>query len=307
MILSVSRRTDIPALYVDWFFDQLKQGFVLVPNPMNTKKIQKIQLQPVKIERNLLGGVEVSGNVDGIVFWSKNPQPLLARIEELKDFKFYFQYTLNAYDQRFEAGIPPLEKRIKTFQDLSKHCPVVWRYDPIFLGSGITIEWHKEQFENIAKQLAGYTDRCMIKCLRDKFAGIVTPTTSQIIEIATALSAIGKKHGIEVQTCAEIMNLESYGIKQGKCTDPEIFEKLLGNISLKTKKLDGQRKNCRCIPCVDIGVYDTCSHGCTYCYARHSIFAKATCSANANKIKEMYDGFDGEIYDRKTERIFDYK
>jgi hypothetical protein len=307
MILSVSRRTDIPALYVDWFFRQLGQEYVLVPNPMNTRKIQKIALQPVKIGTNVLGGVEVSGNVDGIVFWSKNPQPLLDRIDELEDFKFYFQYTLNAYGGQFEPGIPPLDERIKTFQELSTHCPVVWRYDPIFLGSGITIEWHKQQFEHIARKLSGCTDRCMIKCLRDRFSGIVTPTTSQIVEIATSLAAIGKKYGIEVQTCAEIVNLEQFGIRQGKCTDPAIFEKLLGNVTLKTKKLDGQRKNCRCIPCVDIGVYDTCSNGCTYCYARHSVFAKATTTACANKMKDQYTIADGEIYDRKTERIFEYK
>ena len=136
MILSVSRRTDIPAFYSDWFFKQLDQGFVLVPNPIAHEKIAKIALKLLKIESvetNLLGEkkVETSGNIEGIVFWTKNPKPMLNKMEKLKDFAFYFLYTLNAYPKKIEANLPPLEERIESFKILSKYCPVIWRYDPI--------------------------------------------------------------------------------------------------------------------------------------------------------------------------------
>ena len=98
MILSVSRRTDIPAFYSDWFFKCLEDGFVLVPNPINPKKIARIPLKKfeiVDVSTNLVGdkNIETKGNIEGIVFWSKNPKPILNQIEKLKDFVFYFLYT----------------------------------------------------------------------------------------------------------------------------------------------------------------------------------------------------------------------
>ena len=125
MILSVSRRTDIPAFYSDWFFKQLDQGFVLVPNPIARDKIAKIELKPLKIENvetNLLGEkkVETAGNIEGIVFWTKNPKPMLEKLDKLRKFKYYFLYTLNAYPKEIEANLPPLEERIESFKTLSK-------------------------------------------------------------------------------------------------------------------------------------------------------------------------------------------
>lgn len=102
MILSVSRRTDIPAFYSDWFFNRLKEGFVLVRNPMNIHQVSKIILSP-----------EV---IDCIVFWSKNPLPMLSRLDELKDYMYYFQFTINAYDKGMEAGVPKKEGIINTFK-----------------------------------------------------------------------------------------------------------------------------------------------------------------------------------------------
>lgn len=118
MILGVSRRTDIPAFYSDWFFKCLEDGFVLVPNPINTKKIARIPLKKfeiVGVSTNLVGDkrVETEGNIEGIVFWTKNPKPLLNQIDKLKDFVFYFLYTLNPYPSHIESGLPPLEDRIK--------------------------------------------------------------------------------------------------------------------------------------------------------------------------------------------------
>src|ERR1035437_1522447 len=146
MILSVSRRTDIPAVYTDWFFNRLKEGFVLVRNPMNIHQVSRIELSPDVI--------------DCIVFWSKNPQPMLSRLSELKGYEYYFQYTVNGYGQDIEKNMPSLDARINTFRDLSdKIGPerVIWRYDPILLTDRYSGELHVERFAYIAEKLKSST------------------------------------------------------------------------------------------------------------------------------------------------------
>jgi len=310
MILSVSRRTDIPAFYSDWFFKQLDQGFVLVPNPIAHEKIAKIALEPLKIESietNLLGEkkVETSGNIEGIVFWTKNPKPMLNSLDKLKDFKYYFLYTLNAYPKEIEANLPPLEERIESFKMLSKYCPVIWRYDPILVTEGIDENWHIERFEHLARELKGYTKHCKISFLIESYKGcdknLHKPSDWQKDKILSAISKIAKENGIQIEACAE-NDYSKYGIVPSKCIDGEIFEELLSdkfksqNITVKRKnnKIDGQRKFCACMPAIDIGRYDTCRHGCNYCYARKST------------PKSMLDPLNGEIYERKTELEFDY-
>jgi sulfatase maturation enzyme AslB (radical SAM superfamily) len=134
----------------------------------------------------------------------------------------------------------------------------------------------------------------MINTLIGRFKDIRIPTAAEVNQIASGFYEIGKTYGIELQTCAEITDLEKFGIKHGKCIDPEIFENIL-NAKLKPKKqLGATRKNCLCMPCVDIGAYSTCRHGCIYCYA------------DKGEKKSMSDKLTGEIYERKTERLFDY-
>ena len=312
MILSVSRRSDIPAFYCDWFFDRLKDGFVLVPNPINPAKIAKITLEPARIESiqtNMLGEkiVKMQGAVEGIVFWTKNPQPMLSRLPELSDYKYYFLYTLNAYPQHIEANLPPLEERLESFKKLSKFCPVIWRYDPILIADGIDVKWHVDHFKYLCECLRGYTKHCKISFLIEKYPGcsksVHEPNFAQKNEILAAISKIAQENGIQIEACAEKGDWTKYGIMPSKCIDGEIFEQLLSekyrdqNIVVKRKnnKLDGQRMYCGCMPSVDIGRYDTCRHGCNYCYARRG------------KLQSMYDDPLGEIYTRKTELEFEYK
>ena len=310
MILSVSRRTDIPAFYSDWFFKQLDQGFVLVPNPIAHEKIAKIALEPLKIENvetNLLGKnkVETSGTLEGIVFWTKNPKPMLEKLDRLKDYKYSFLYTLNAYQKEIEANLPPLEERIESFKTLSKFCPVIWRYDPILVTEGIDENWHIERFEHLAKALNGYAKHCKISFLIESYKGcdknLHKPTERQKDRILSAISKIAKDNGIQIEACAE-NDYSKYGIVPSKCIDGKIFEELLTEkykdlglqVKRKNNKLDGQRKNCFCMPSVDIGQYDTCFHDCKYCYAKKS------------HQKSMRDKPVGTIYERKTELEFEY-
>lgn len=311
MLLSVSRRTDIPAFYIDWFFECLEQGHVLVPNPINPSKVAKIPLKQfviTSVSTNLIGDktVETKGNIEGIVFWSKNPKPMLNKIEKLEGFTYYFLYTLNAYPDHIEGGLPPLEERINTFKELSKHCPVIWRYYPILLADGIDIEWHLNRFKYLFENLKDYTRHCKISFVIESYSGcsknVHAPREKEKYIILENFSKIAKENGIRIEACAESGDLGKYNICPSKCIDGEIFEELLTEkykdlglkVVRKNNKLDGQRKNCGCMPAIDIGRYNT-KHKCNYCYARKKS------PTTMNEIPQ------GEIYERKTELEFEYK
>ncbi len=149
MILSVSRQTDIPNYYSDWFLNRVREGFLYVRNPMNPHQISEIDLSPEA--------------VDCMVFWTKNPSPMLGQLQELGDYPFYFQFTLTGYGEDVEPGLPDKRSElIRTFQELSRQIGsdrVIWRYDPIFLNVRYTAEYHKKAFGEIASCLKGYTHR----------------------------------------------------------------------------------------------------------------------------------------------------
>lgn len=298
MILSVSRRTDIPAFYSDWFFNRLNEGFVLVRNPMNIHQVSRITLSPDVI--------------DCIVFWSKNPKPMLARLDELKDYMFYFQVTINAYDKGFEAGVPRKEGIINTFKELSEKIGpkrVIWRYDPILLTEKMDMAYHPRYFEEIAKRLEGYTNTCVISFvdlykktqqnLKDTSAR--EPSFKEMLEMAARLFVIANKYGITVQTCAEEIALEKVGIKHGKCIDNALIEDLLG-VKLVVSKDPSQRKECGCVQSIDIGEYNTCAHGCRYCYAnfKDGVVAKNRAAHNPHSPLLVGDlGPDDKVTERK--------
>lgn len=297
MILSVSRRTDIPAFYSDWFFNRLKAGFVLVRNPMNIHQVSRIMLTP-----------EV---IDCIVFWSKNPRPMLSRLDELKDYMYYFQFTINAYDKGMEAGVPKKEGIISTFKELSGKIGktrVIWRYDPILLTEQMDKEYHYRYFEEIAKRLSGYTETCVISFvdlykktqqnLKDTMAR--EPSMNEMIEMAARLFVIAHRYGIAVQTCAEEISLESVGVKHGRCIDNALIEDLLG-VKLVVSKDPNQRKECGCVQSIDIGEYNTCAHGCKYCYANFKEGVVARNRAAHNPLSPLLVGELGPE-DKVTER-----
>lgn len=263
MIVSVSRRTDIPAFYTEWFLNRIKEGYVDVVNPFNTKQVNRISL--------------LKEDVDCFVFWTKNPKPLLDRIDELDGYNYYFQYTLNSYGPDMEPNVPSKSKElIDTFIELSKKIgkeKVIWRYDPIILTEKYTVEWHLKYFESLAKKLAGYTEKCVFSFVdlyaktkrNTKDINLVELSEEHMDKIAQAMSIIAKRYNIELTTCCEQIDLEKYGIKHNSCIDEDLIERLF-NIVVSDKK-DGQREHCGCVKCNDIGAYNTCLHKCKYCYA----------------------------------------
>lgn len=267
MIISASRRTDIPAYYSEWFFNRIKEGFVLVRNPMNFRQISKINLS--------------SKVVDAIVFWTKNPAPMIDRLDELKDYKYYFQFTLNPYGKDIEYNVPSKSQSIiPTFIELSKKIgkdKVIWRYDPIFINKKYTVDYHVKYFKLLMSRLYNYTEKCTISFL-DYYKSIekniskqniISPSANQQIEIAEKFSEIAEEYGVIIDTCAENSDFDKYNIKHASCIDKERIEKICG-YKLKLNKDKNQREACTCVESVDIGMYNTCKNACVYCYANHS-------------------------------------
>jgi len=299
MILSVSRRTDIPAFYCDWFFDRLKEGFVYVRNPMNFHRVSKISLSKDVVEC--------------IVFWTKDPSKIVEKLDQLDGlgYRYYFQITINGYPKEIEKSVPDLESAMDSFINLSRKMgkeKAIWRYDPVILSETLSIDYHVERFGSIAKKLHSYTERCVFS-----FLDIYSRTRKRLVDvglkeiskedmeiIAEKFSIIARQYNLELVTCSEEINLENYGIRHGKCIDDELFMKIF-KIPLDVKKDKTQRKECGCVKSIDIGAYNTCSHECQYCYANFNEGLK-------NKNILMHDPNspflfgDGEVGDKITER-----
>ena len=275
MILSISRRTDIPAFYAPWLMNRLREGYVMVRNPIDPHKISRIALTP--------------DVVDFIVFWTKNPQPIMPYLEEIREISpFYFQYTLNGYEKDIEPGMGAIEERMKTFCNLAERIgdgKVIWRYDPILLSDKYTVDWHIKRFSEIAEGLRGYANTCVISFvdLYDKVKtnakahGFRECNSQEMQDIASAIAEIAHDHDIRVQSCAESINLEACGIEHGCCIDGNLISRILG-AEINTRKDSGQRTDCRCVASIDIGQYNTCMHRCAYCYANADADSTKRCS-----------------------------
>jgi len=267
MILSVSRRTDIPAFYSEWFFKRIQAGYVMVRNPMNRNQVSKISLE--------------SDVVDCFVFWTKNPEEMLGKLYLLDQmsYNYYFQFTLNPYGKDIEKNVPQKNEITDTFIRLSEKIgknKVIWRYDPILLTEKITTDYHVRYFEYLAKKLKDYTEKCIIsfvdlykKCQRN--LKVIKPLDFND-DIKRLLSekilGIAKSYGLKLETCAEDIELSDIGIPHGKCIDDNLISQICkGKIELGKDK--NQREACGCITSIDIGEYNTCRHNCLYCYANY--------------------------------------
>ena len=267
MIISASRKTDIPAFFSEWFINRIKEGYVYSRNPMNAHQISKIPLTP--------------DVVDCIVFWTKNPIPMIPRLDELKDYTYYFQLTLTGYGKDMESNLPDKkEKLIPAFKELSgKVGPerVIWRYDPIAFNGTYTPEYHIKAYSQIAEALKGYTEKSVIsfvdiyqkiqKNMREM--NIAEASDETMYSFAKKLYDIARANEMVLATCAEKIDLMSIGIEHNACIDGKLIERICGG-TLKAKKDPSQRTECQCVESRDIGSYNTCSHGCRYCYANHS-------------------------------------
>jgi len=263
MIISASRRTDIPAYYSDWFLNRLAAGLVRVANPFNPRQVREVLLRPQ--------------DVDCFVFWSKNPAPLLQRLSALQAYKFYFQFTLNPYDKDVEPGLPEKSDLLKTFSALAQAvgaARVVWRYDPIVVTPKYSLAWHKRSFATYCRALAGKARLVVISFVdayRGAAAGLreleaMSLTEEMLGEIAGSFAETAAKFGLSIESCCEPVDLRRFNIQPGRCIDDRIISELAGQ-KLELPHDRNQRPGCGCVASVDIGAYSTCPAGCRYCYA----------------------------------------
>lgn len=271
MIISASRRTDIPAFYTPWFMNRIREGFLLTRNPFNANQISRVSLDP--------------NDVDVIVFWTRNPSMLMKHLPELSSYNYYFQYTITGYPKVLEKTVPRPHRAIKTFialSDLIGAEKVIWRYDPILLSNEVDIHEHKRLFEKIASLLEGKTKRVVIsfadfykktKRNLNSIEGLIysdiTHEMNMLHELSIYMSKVAKKYGMVIESCAESIDISDCGIAHGKCIDDNLIKNIFG-LSLNGNKDIGQREDCGCIKSIDIGTYNTCMHGCSYCYATFS-------------------------------------
>ena len=274
MIISASRRTDISAFYADWFVNRIRAGFCTVPNPFNPNQVARVALGPE--------------DVDVIVFWTRNPRPLMRHLAELdaRGYRYYFQHTLLDNPRPLDPHVPTLEASMATFRDLAGRIGserVIWRYDPIVWSDITGLEFHRRTYERIARALRGYTCRSVIsfldiyrkaekrlKALAQQGIGLATPDEADLGKLVQALVETATANGMEITSCAEQLDLQRYGVRPGKCVDDEFIKRVLG-IEVSHDKDPSQRPACGCVIRRDIGMYDSCLFGCAYCYATSNL------------------------------------
>lgn len=272
MIVSASRRTDVPALYARWFSNRIRAGYCAVPNPFNAKQVTRVSLLPQ--------------DVDAIVFWTRFPRPLfdfLASLDE-RGYRCVFQFTITGYGPPVELRAPPLDAAIAAFRELAETRPpgaVVWRYDPILVGPAFPIESHVARFRGIAEQLRGFARRVVVSLLHPyaktrRRLGAVHPFGRDLDDaperapgtraLLRALAQIAHEQGMAIESCASPVDWSPLGIGPTRCVDDHLLGELFGG-TWPARKDPGQREHCRCVVSRDIGVSDTCTLGCRYCYA----------------------------------------
>jgi DNA repair photolyase len=277
-ILSVSRSTDIPAFYSDWFIERLKEGYAVWLNPIN-RKPQIINFENVKF----------------IVFWTKNDIPLRKHLKYIDDvnIRYYFQYSINDYEKEaLEPNVPPLSVRINSFKELSSKIgkdKVIWRFDPLLLSKRITIDTLTSKIQKVGNLIHPFTEKLVISFIDiepyravrrnlDNFhhKDVREFTQDEMLIFAEKLENINRCWGLQIATCGEMIDLSEFGIEHNRCIDPELMKRICNNdsdfrryISEHSEKDKGQREVCGCMASKDIGMYNTCMHQCVYCYANH--------------------------------------
>ncbi|MBC3886760.1 DUF1848 family protein [Acetobacterium paludosum] len=266
MILNTGNRTDIPAYYSEWFYNRIRAGFVLVRNPYYPQQVIRYRLSPEL--------------VDCLAFCTKNPAPMFDRLSEISAFKQFWFVTITPYGRDIEPHVPDQEQVMEAFKRLSDAVgikSVGWRYDPIFISERYSLDFHLDSFERMAANLNGYTDHCVISFIdlyrktKRNFEGVREVSAEDREVIGREFSKIARSQGMQIRTCFEGTDLEKFGVDCSGCMTPGVLERAIGSSLKVPKNRHTSREGCNCLLGSDIGAYNTCGHGCRYCYANHDM------------------------------------
>lgn len=274
-IISASRRTDIPAFYAEWFMSRIRASHCHVTNPFNARQVTTVSLKPE--------------DVTAIVFWTRNARPMMEHLDELdaRGYRYYFQYTITGYPRSLEPGVPSLQESINTLKHLAARIGrdrVVWRYDPILITTVTDFSFHHANFATLTTALRDSTRRVVVSVF-DPYSSAVRRLSAireqgvevilepqhlpEFADLMGDLASCAVSNGLEIVSCAEKIDLSRHGIRTGKCVDDALIRQVL-HVEAPTAKDKAQRKVCLCVESKDIGTYNTCRHGCLYCYGQHS-------------------------------------
>lgn len=265
MIINTGNRTDIPAYYSEWFYNRIFEGYVFARNPYNPQQVTRYLLDP-----------EV---VDCITFCTKNPQPMLKDLKYLTKFNQFWQVTITPYGRDIEPNVPPKEEVTESFRELSlrvgRKC-VSWRYDPIFISEKYSVDFHIKAFSEMAEALKGYTDICVISFIdlydktKKNFPDARKVTREERMTIGREFIKIASENGMTVYPCGEGDELAEFGADCSGCLSKAVLERAIGyplDLPKSAESALQTRAECSCLLGSDIGAYNTCAHGCLYCYA----------------------------------------
>lgn len=264
MIINTGNRTDIPGYYSQWFYRRIEEGRVLVRNPYYPSQVIEYRLDP-----------EV---VDCICFCTKNPGPMLAGIDKIRDYGKCFYVTITPYGKEMEPFVPDKEKVLEDFCILSDKVgkeAVSWRYDPVFLWGKYSLEFHIKAFTKMADRLRGKTERCVISFIdlyektKRNFPGVSAVPKADTILLTKEMVKIAGENGMRIYPCGEGDYLSEYGADCSGCMSQAVIERAIGKSLLVPKGKKPAREGCICLLGSDIGMYNTCGHGCLYCYANY--------------------------------------
>lgn len=277
MIINTGCRTDIPAYFSEWFYNRIKDGFVCVRNPYYPSQVQRYRLSP-----------EV---VDCLAFCTKNPAPMLPRMEELAQYRQFWGVTITPYGKEIEPNVPDKDVVMDSLIELSKRVgvqEVSWRYDPIFISEKYSLAFHVAAFEKMAAKLSGYVDNCVISFIdlyektKRNFPAVQEVSRADRELLAQEFVRIGQQYGIKIRSCCEGTELAQFGVDVSGCMTQAVIERAIGGSLQIPKSKKSVREGCDCLLGNDIGMYNTCGHACVYCYANYD-------NETVKKNQKLYD------------------
>jgi hypothetical protein len=273
-VISASRRTDIPAFHAEWFMKRIRDRSVDVVSPFGGKQFE-VSLDP--------------SDVIAILFWTKNASPLLPYLDELarRGHCFTFLYTINNYPTSMEPNVPELCHTLEAVEAMTQRYSssvLRWRYDTIVLTDVLNREWHTRNFDYLCAKLSSYVKECIfsfcdyykktIRNMERMEPNYYRPDNTECMAIAEELAAIARSRGISLSSCAHDL-LVSDAISKARCIDPVFLARVTDSDerrrSLTKLRTTPTRHECGCAASRDIGAYDTCLHGCAYCYANTNL------------------------------------